>query len=107
MHGTRMFKPAVQAMLRAAQEALRRCGLTVSQIRCLIPHQSNRRIIDAFAERLGAAPEQVFVNVDRYITPSLHPCRCLAKPWKPAHPVRRFVCWSHWRWSGGGDDSQW
>jgi 3-oxoacyl-[acyl-carrier-protein] synthase III len=30
------------------------------------PHQANRRIIDAVAERLGVNPEQVFVNLDRY-----------------------------------------
>jgi len=66
MHGKRMFKQAVQAMSCVAQEALSRCNLTVGQIRCIIPHQSNRRIIDAFAKRIGATPDQVFVNLEKF-----------------------------------------
>ena len=48
------------------QEVLRRCELDITQIKCIIPHQANRRIIDAVGERLGARPEQVFVNLDKY-----------------------------------------
>jgi 3-oxoacyl-[acyl-carrier-protein] synthase-3 len=66
MDGKETFKNAVNAMLTAAQDALRRCGLDIAAIRCVIPHQANRRIIDAVAERLGAGPDQVFVNLDRY-----------------------------------------
>jgi 3-oxoacyl-[acyl-carrier-protein] synthase III len=66
MDGKRMFKQAVQAMSCVAQEALRCCNLTVSQIRCIIPHQSNRRIIDAFAKRMGATPDQVFGNLEKF-----------------------------------------
>ncbi len=63
MNGRKMFKQAVQAMTRAASEALRQCDLSISQIHCIIPHQSNRRIINAFAERLGASPKQLFMNL--------------------------------------------
>lgn len=66
MDGRETFKNAVMAMCTAAQEALRRCELTVDQIDCIIPHQANRRIIEAVAERLGAPSERVYVNVDRY-----------------------------------------
>lgn len=66
MEGRETFKNAVQAMCTAAQEALRRCELDISKIKCIIPHQANRRIINAVGERLGATPEQLFVNVDRY-----------------------------------------
>jgi len=66
MDGKETFKNAVTAMLTAAQEALRRCELDISQIKLMIPHQANRRIIDAVGERLGVKQEQVFVNVDRY-----------------------------------------
>lgn len=66
MEGKETFKNAVQAMCSAAQEVLRRCELDIPRIKCVIPHQANRRIIDAVGERLGAAPEQMFVNVDRY-----------------------------------------
>jgi 3-oxoacyl-[acyl-carrier-protein] synthase III len=66
MNGKDTYKNAVQAMNTAAQEALRRCEIDISQIQCIIPHQANRRIIDAVGERLGARPEQLFVNLDKY-----------------------------------------
>jgi len=66
MDGKETFRNAVQAMNTAAQESLRRCELDISQIKCIIPHQANRRIIDAVSERLGARPDQVFVNLDKY-----------------------------------------
>ncbi len=66
MEGKETFKNAVQAMYNAAREALRRCELDISKIKCVIPHQANLRIIDAVGERLGATPEQLFVNLSKY-----------------------------------------
>lgn len=66
MDGKETFKSAVQAMCAAANEVLRRCELDISQIACVIPHQANRRIVDAVGERLGVKPGQLFVNLDRY-----------------------------------------
>jgi len=66
MEGRETFKSAVQAMCSAAKEALQRCDLDISKIKCVIPHQANRRIIDAVSERLGTTPEQLFINLDRY-----------------------------------------
>jgi 3-oxoacyl-[acyl-carrier-protein] synthase-3 len=66
MEGKETFKNAVQAMCSAAQEVLRRCEVDITRIKCVIPHQANRRIIDAVGERLGATPEQMFINVNRY-----------------------------------------
>jgi 3-oxoacyl-[acyl-carrier-protein] synthase-3 len=66
MDGRETFKYAVQAMLSAGKEALARCELDISQIACVIPHQANRRIIEAVSERLGARPDQVYINLDRY-----------------------------------------
>lgn len=66
MAGKETFKSAVQAMQKAAEEVLRRCELKIEQIKCVIPHQANRRIIDAVADRLGATPEQLFVNLQKY-----------------------------------------
>jgi 3-oxoacyl-[acyl-carrier-protein] synthase-3 len=66
MEGRETFKYAVQAMLTAAQEALRRCEIDIAQIKCVIPHQANRRIIDAVGERLGAKPDKMFVNLHKY-----------------------------------------
>jgi len=66
MEGKETFKNAVQAMQTAAEEALRRCEIDISRIKCIIPHQANRRIIDAVCERLGARQEQLFVNLHKY-----------------------------------------
>jgi 3-oxoacyl-[acyl-carrier-protein] synthase-3 len=66
MEGKETFKNAVQAMHTAALESLRRCEIDISRIKLVIPHQANRRIIDAVGERLGAKPEQLFINVHRY-----------------------------------------
>src|SRR5712671_180646 len=66
MEGKETFKNAVQAMQTAAEEALRRCEIDITRIKCVIPHQANRRIIDAVGERLGAKPEQLFINLHKY-----------------------------------------
>ena len=66
MEGKETFKSAVQAMQTAAEEALRRCHINITRIKCIIPHQANRRIINAVGERLGAKPEQVFINLHKY-----------------------------------------
>ena len=66
MEGKEKFKHAVQAMVSAANEVLRRFDLKVADIKCIIPHQANRRIIDAVGERLAARPDQLFINLDRY-----------------------------------------
>lgn len=66
MEGRETFKNAVNAMYAAGVEALKRCNLDISQIKCIIPHQANRRIIEAVGERLGAKEEQIFVNLHKY-----------------------------------------
>lgn len=66
MDGKETFKNAVNAMHTAAKEVLGRCGLSIEDIKCIIPHQANRRIIDAVSDRLDGRPDQVFVNLERY-----------------------------------------
>ena len=66
MDGKETYKNAVQAMFTAGREALRRCELSISEITLVIPHQANRRIIDAVGERLDIRPDQLFINLDKY-----------------------------------------
>jgi 3-oxoacyl-[acyl-carrier-protein] synthase-3 len=66
MDGKETFKNAVQAMCSAAKEVLARCEIDITRIKCVIPHQANRRIIDAVGERLGATSEQIFINLHKY-----------------------------------------
>lgn len=66
MAGPELFKIAVRTMEQAVREVLKREGLQVSDIGCLIPHQANNRILQAVADRLEIASEKVFINVHRY-----------------------------------------
>lgn len=66
MEGNEVFKHAVRAMEEAAQTALDANGITSSDIALFIPHQANRRIIDAIAKRLDLDVGRVFVNLHRY-----------------------------------------
>ncbi len=64
--GKTVFKRAVVGMADAAAEVMERNGLGAGDIRYLVPHQANLRIIDATARRMGVGPEQVMVNIARY-----------------------------------------
>jgi 3-oxoacyl-[acyl-carrier-protein] synthase-3 len=66
MAGKEVFKNAVTAMQTAAEEALRKSNVTINDIKCIIPHQANIRILEAIADRLGAPMEKVYVNLHRY-----------------------------------------
>ena len=66
MQGNEVFKLAVRAMEEAAHEALQANGLGIDDLDLLIPHQANRRIIDAIGRRLGLSEDRVFVNLQRY-----------------------------------------
>jgi 3-oxoacyl-[acyl-carrier-protein] synthase-3 len=58
--------PASAQSVAAGLHYLRMDGKDISQIKCIIPHQANQRIIDAVGKRLGASPEQIFVNLEKY-----------------------------------------
>jgi 3-oxoacyl-[acyl-carrier-protein] synthase III len=64
--GQAVFKFAVRRQIEVCQRILQRNGLKVSDIDVFIPHQANRRIITATAERMGLKPESVVINIDRY-----------------------------------------
>ena len=67
MEGNDVFKHAVRAMEEAACTALTANGMTASDVSLLIPHQANRRIIDATAKRLGISEEgRVVINLQNY-----------------------------------------
>lgn len=66
MNGKEVFKHAVLGMVSAAHEVLEKAGCTINDIRCVIPHQANFRIIEAIGERLKIPPGVCFVNLQRY-----------------------------------------
>lgn len=64
--GPQVFKFAVRKMFEVTEAILKRNNLTASDIDVFIPHQANRRIIEATAERLGLGCDKVIMNIDRY-----------------------------------------
>ncbi len=66
MQGREVFKLAVNAMKRASEAVIEEAGLDADNIKLIIPHQANLRIIDAIADRLTIPNEKVFVNLDKY-----------------------------------------
>jgi 3-oxoacyl-[acyl-carrier-protein] synthase-3 len=64
--GQAVFKYAVRKMAEACEIVLERNGLKGSDVDVFLPHQANKRIIDAAANRLGLKPESVIINIDRY-----------------------------------------
>jgi 3-oxoacyl-[acyl-carrier-protein] synthase-3 len=64
--GQAVFKFAVRKQTELCERLLKRNGLTGADIEAFIPHQANRRIIMATADRLGLRPESIIVNIDRY-----------------------------------------
>jgi 3-oxoacyl-[acyl-carrier-protein] synthase III len=70
MNGREVFRHAVIRLAEAVEEALAANGLTRADIDWLVPHQANRRIIDAMGRKLGLPPGQVVVTVDRHANTS-------------------------------------
>lgn len=66
MSGREVFKLAVNAMKKASEAVIERANLTADDIKLVIPHQANLRIIDAIADRLTIPNEKVFVNLHKY-----------------------------------------
>ncbi|WP_302606230.1 beta-ketoacyl-ACP synthase III [uncultured Alistipes sp.] len=63
--GPAVFKAAVSNMADVAVEMMERHGLKSDDVRFLVPHQANLRIIDATARRMGLAREKCMINIDR------------------------------------------
>ena len=64
--GGQVFKYAVRKMYEVSRDLLARNGFTPADVRLMIPHQANLRIITGASERLGMRPEQVMINIERY-----------------------------------------
>ncbi len=64
--GSTVFKFAVTNMADVAAEVMEKNNLTGDDITWLVPHQANKRIIDATARRMGIGDEKVMLNIQRY-----------------------------------------
>jgi 3-oxoacyl-[acyl-carrier-protein] synthase-3 len=66
MDGRRVFREAVHRMSGAVTDVLQRVDKTVADVSLVIPHQANKRIIDAVQKQLGVDDDHVYVNVHNY-----------------------------------------
>jgi len=66
MNGTEIFKAAVRALSEYALCALEKNNMTAEDLDWFIPHQANRRIIEAVAKRIRVPMEKIVINLDRY-----------------------------------------
>jgi 3-oxoacyl-[acyl-carrier-protein] synthase-3 len=66
MNGKEVFKIAVRSMEEISRQALEEAGVKIEQVSLVVPHQANKRIIVALAERLGVPMERVMVNLEKY-----------------------------------------
>ena len=64
--GAAVFKFAVRKMASLCEELLKRNNIKGSEVDAFIPHQANKRIITATADRLNMRPESVIINIERY-----------------------------------------
>jgi 3-oxoacyl-[acyl-carrier-protein] synthase-3 len=66
MKGSHTFKVAVKSMAEAATVALEKAGVSAKELKMVIPHQANLRIISAVAKQLGLDESLFYVNLDRF-----------------------------------------
>ncbi|GEO23383.1 beta-ketoacyl-ACP synthase III [Cyclobacterium qasimii] len=64
--GSTVFKFAVTNMADVSAQIMKKNNLTPDDIAWLVPHQANKRIIDATAKRMGVGPEKVMLNIEKY-----------------------------------------
>jgi 3-oxoacyl-[acyl-carrier-protein] synthase-3 len=82
MQGREVYKLAVKRNFEVVDTVLRETGLKSDDIKMIIPHQSNLRIIESARERIGVPKEKMFINIDRFgntsaasVPMGLHECR--------------------------------
>jgi 3-oxoacyl-[acyl-carrier-protein] synthase-3 len=66
MDGKAVFKVAVTKMADVAEEMMQRNHLTSEDVAFLVPHQANKRIIEACADRMGISMDKVMLNIQKY-----------------------------------------
>ena len=64
--GQPVFKAAVKSMADVSEEIMKRNNLTSDDVSWLVPHQANKRIIDATSRRMGVGDEKVMLNIEKY-----------------------------------------
>ncbi|MGI5869628.1 MAG: beta-ketoacyl-ACP synthase III [Kiritimatiellia bacterium] len=66
MEGNQVFKSAVRGMAEIAEKAVAQAGIAMADVKAVVPHQANVRIISAIADKLALPMDKVVLNLDRY-----------------------------------------
>lgn len=66
MEGRKVFRFATEILAEATLRALEKAGVPLEEVKLIVPHQANARIIEAAAKKLGVAPEVMVNNIARY-----------------------------------------
>jgi len=97
--GPTVFKFAVTNMADVAAEIMERNSLTPDDVAWLVPHQANKRIIDATASRMGVTTEKVMINIERYGNTTNGTIPLCLWEWESNLKKRRQYCIGcFWRW---------
>jgi 3-oxoacyl-[acyl-carrier-protein] synthase-3 len=64
--GREVYQQAIRRIVETVTECLEKCSLTIDDVRMVISHQMNARIIESAAKRLNLPDEKVFINIDEY-----------------------------------------
>ncbi len=64
--GREVYQQAIRRIVEAVNECFDRCGLTMDDVKMVIPHQMNARIIESAAKRLKLPDEKVYMNINKY-----------------------------------------
>jgi 3-oxoacyl-[acyl-carrier-protein] synthase-3 len=94
MNGREVYRFATRVMAQATHEAVQAANLTMEDIQLVIPHQANRRIIEAAAKALEIPLERVMIDIDRYgntSTASIPIATCEAIQEGRLHPGEKVV----------------
>jgi 3-oxoacyl-[acyl-carrier-protein] synthase-3 len=66
IRGREVYQQAIRRIVESVNECMQQCGLTIDDIRMVISHQMNARIIESAAKRLNLPGEKVYLNIAEY-----------------------------------------
>jgi 3-oxoacyl-[acyl-carrier-protein] synthase-3 len=66
IHGREVYQQAVRRIVETVRECLEKCKLKLDDVKMIVSHQMNARIIESAAKRLGLPPEKYFINIQEY-----------------------------------------
>lgn len=66
IRGREVYKFAVDRFIQLIEDAMKKCELKIDDVKLIVPHQVNQRIIDSALDKLKIPAEKAFVNIDRY-----------------------------------------